>query len=210
MAGQEALGSLHWWLLHAGLARAAQSESYDHLPIGDELDRANRVCTDFKNHADHAGNLLAQAPTNAPFRIPERYRGRKLWITTLFADADVPPRFLIRTQPYPPHWVKFLGFWPIEIITLAENPFAASVILVDIIREAAGRDTSKFVPNTLQASILSVLDGRALKKQPLANEVCGGEGSRLYRKDGIKELMALGKVANKPRLGYYRPDAPPA
>ncbi|MBA4104970.1 MAG: hypothetical protein C0485_04350 [Pirellula sp.] len=66
-----------------------------------------------------------------------------------------------------------------------------------------------FVPNTFQARILAALGGRALKKDALAAEVCGGEGSRLYRKGGIKELMAIGLVVNKQRLGYYRPDTPP-
>jgi hypothetical protein len=66
-----------------------------------------------------------------------------------------------------------------------------------------------FVPNEFQRSILRALESRALKKQPLAGEVCNGEGSRLYRNGGIKELIAEGKVCHKPRLGYYRPDAPP-
>ena len=43
-------------------------------------------------------------------------------------------------------------------------------------------------------------------------EILGGDGSRLYKKTregDIYELMDLGRVANKPRLGYYRPDKPP-
>jgi hypothetical protein len=67
----------------------------------------------------------------------------------------------------------------------------------------------EFIPNDFQWAILKALQGRALKKQQLAAEVCGGEGTRLYRKGGIKELMAARKVANKPRFGYYRPDALP-
>jgi len=67
----------------------------------------------------------------------------------------------------------------------------------------------EFVGNDFQLQIMKALDGRALSKQSLADEVCGGEGSRLYRKGGIKELVESGFIANKPRLGYYRPNAPP-
>jgi len=67
-----------------------------------------------------------------------------------------------------------------------------------------------FVPNDLQRRILSALDGRALKKQKLADDACGGEGTRLYRKGGIKELRVQGLVGHKHGLGYYRPDKPPA
>lgn len=76
------------------------------------------------------------------------------------------------------------------------------------------KQTSTFVPNKFQRSILSALDGRALNKQQLADKVCGSDGSRLYnsrtRKGDLNELLDLGLVQNKPRLGYYRPDAPPA
>jgi hypothetical protein len=83
-----------------------------------------------------------------------------------------------------------------------------------IARERASVESARrpdtFVPNQFQLAILKALHGRALNKQDLANEVCGGEGSRLYRPNGIKELMGMGKVRNKRRLGYYRPDAPPS
>lgn len=67
----------------------------------------------------------------------------------------------------------------------------------------------QFVPNNFQLGILKALNGRALKKTQLADELCGGEGTRLYRQGGIKQLMEHKLVANKARLGYYRPDAPP-
>jgi hypothetical protein len=82
-----------------------------------------------------------------------------------------------------------------------------------IARESAAiehrRKSQPFVPNDFQHAILKALDGRALKKQPLAEEVCGGEGSRLYRPGGLKELMNAGKVSHKHRLRYFRPDALP-
>ncbi|MCY2986438.1 MAG: hypothetical protein NTY19_00985 [Planctomycetota bacterium] len=68
----------------------------------------------------------------------------------------------------------------------------------------------QLVPTVLQKAILAALDGRGLTKQALANEVCGSEGTRLYKPGGIKELAAARLVANKGGVGYYRPDAPPA
>jgi hypothetical protein len=66
-----------------------------------------------------------------------------------------------------------------------------------------------FAPTKFQRSILKALDGRALTKQKLADEICGGEGSRLYR-GGLKDLMKLGLVVNKNNgAGFYRPDRPP-
>lgn len=68
---------------------------------------------------------------------------------------------------------------------------------------------SAFVPTPLQAAILKALNGSALKKQPLALEVCGGEGTRLYKPGGINELRAEGLVDHRNGVGYFRPDAPP-
>lgn len=76
-------------------------------------------------------------------------------------------------------------------------------------RQGAHVGQQPFVPNAFQCAILKALDGCALKKQPLADKVCKGEGSVLYRKDGLKELRAAGLVAHKNRLGFYRPDRPP-
>jgi len=70
-------------------------------------------------------------------------------------------------------------------------------------------DGPLFVANNFQLQILAALDGRAMTKDMLAGEVCEGEGSRLYKSGGINELKEAGLVINKPRLGYYRPDAPP-
>jgi hypothetical protein len=69
--------------------------------------------------------------------------------------------------------------------------------------------SEKFVPTDFQRRILRALDKKGLKKQELAAEVCGEEGSRLYKPGGIKELMELDLVRNKRGVGYYRPDAPP-
>ncbi len=68
---------------------------------------------------------------------------------------------------------------------------------------------ASFVPTRLQTAILDALNGRNLTKQKLADAVAAGEGRRLYKPGGIKELRALGLVDNKPGVGYFRPDAPP-
>ncbi len=62
-----------------------------------------------------------------------------------------------------------------------------------------------------QRAILDALDGRALKKEDLAEAVFRrrDQGNRLYRFPGIKELMKRGLVKNVRPIGYYRPDAPP-
>ena len=66
-----------------------------------------------------------------------------------------------------------------------------------------------FIPTPLQKAILAALAGQALKKQALADLICKGEGTVLYREGGIKELRALGLVEHKRRIGFFRPDAPP-
>lgn len=66
-----------------------------------------------------------------------------------------------------------------------------------------------FIQTPLQAAILRALNGKALKKQPLADVVCKGDGTALYRHGDLKELRDLGRVHHKPRVGFFRPDAPP-
>jgi hypothetical protein len=66
-----------------------------------------------------------------------------------------------------------------------------------------------FVCSPLQKGIMDALDGCGLNKTKLADLVCGGDGSRLYKTNGIKELKELGLVVHKRGVGYYRPDAPP-
>jgi hypothetical protein len=66
-----------------------------------------------------------------------------------------------------------------------------------------------FIFTPLQEDIWSALDGKAMNKEELAKKVCGGEGSRLYKKNGIKEMQEVGLVSHKHRVGYFRPDSPP-
>ena len=99
--------------------------------------------------------------------------------------------------------------------TPQQRPMATSGTQLDRSREDAEsrsaelEDVEQLVPTVFQREILKALEGRALTKQKLSLEVCGGDGSRLYKKNGIKELMDTGLVSNKRGLGYFRPDKPP-
>ena len=81
--------------------------------------------------------------------------------------------------------------------------------LRQLIERLDGCSKPEFVPNDFQRSILDALEGRALKVDALADKVCGGDRTRLYKSGGLNELYEAGKVCNKPRLGCYRPDALP-
>jgi hypothetical protein len=66
-----------------------------------------------------------------------------------------------------------------------------------------------FVPTDAQACLLEALEGRALKTTPLS-EASGINRSQMFRHPGgLRELQDRGLVVNHPRLGFYRPDAPP-
>lgn len=68
---------------------------------------------------------------------------------------------------------------------------------------------SPFVPTPFQAGILEALDGVAMRTDALAAKI--GDRRRLFRHPGgLKELQENGLVDKHDRLGYYRPDAPPA
>jgi hypothetical protein len=66
-----------------------------------------------------------------------------------------------------------------------------------------------FVPGTLHKAILKALNGRALRKEALA-EACRVDPSRLYRAGALPELIALKIVQHQRHVGYFRPDVPPA
>ena len=65
------------------------------------------------------------------------------------------------------------------------------------------KNEDQFIPLPLQDAILKALDGQALKKQALADKVCKGEGTVLYRSGGLKELRDRGLVYQ--RLECFRP-----
>ena len=67
-----------------------------------------------------------------------------------------------------------------------------------------------FLATPMQKAIFAALDGQSLKKQALADAVAKGDGGALYRRGDLQELRNRGMVQHKPRVGFYRPDAPPA
>lgn len=73
---------------------------------------------------------------------------------------------------------------------------------------AGGKGPPPFVPTAFQKGILHALQGRALRSDSLGEAV--RDRRRLFRHPGgLEELRAQGLVSHHPRLGYYRPDAPP-
>lgn len=72
----------------------------------------------------------------------------------------------------------------------------------------AGVGENVFIPNGFQQGVLRSLEGVALRSDPLGRAV--GDRRRLFRDPGgLPELVEHGLVEHHPRLGYYRPDAPP-
>lgn len=74
------------------------------------------------------------------------------------------------------------------------------------------QQTDDWEPNEFQATILGLLEYRALRSDALWREL-GCDRSRIWKKGGIKELEEHGLVHldhSDKRLGYYRTDCPPA
>jgi hypothetical protein len=132
-----------------------------------------------------------------------RFIAEGAWNAAVSAHFRAPKDF---PEPCPP--VNWLSYWVPVWETLRQiPPFDLNAVFAEINREAIL--SMPFVGTPLQMEIYKALDGRALKKLALAIDVCGGDGNRLYRPGGIKEMMAKGVVVNTPGVGYYRPDAPP-
>ncbi len=74
---------------------------------------------------------------------------------------------------------------------------------------SSGAKPVETIMNDTLLGILKALDGRAMRVEKLAQEVTGGESSRLYR-DGMKTVLVKdGHIVLDRRIGYYRPDKPP-
>lgn len=148
-------------------------------------------------------------PSNKPCRIPRNGKPCR------------PTREKRKVFPFE----DVMGFLPIE----EETKTSALQLLFDVLRFELDAKVSKacgiqntvmtsnnshgadaFVPTPIQEAILKALDGRGMKKQALADIVCNGHGSRLYRSGGIGELKSREMVLNKRGVGYYRPDRPPS
>lgn len=70
-------------------------------------------------------------------------------------------------------------------------------------------DENTFVPNPTQEAILTALQGKGLRTDALASKCDCNRRSLFKDPGGIPELQEEGLVAHHPRVGYYRPDAPP-
>jgi hypothetical protein len=80
----------------------------------------------------------------------------------------------------------------------------------DAVPDAPSPRPVRFVPTGFQDDILAILVGKALRTDALV-AILGCERSQFFRRPGgIQELRENGLVDNHERLGYYRPDAPPA
>ena len=120
------------------------------------------------------------------------------------AEQDVIPcPSLERTLTWEQYLLRQLAFAQKKLATIKS---ALAMSESDDRPKEARRDEPL---TSLQRAIWEALDGRALAKLPLANEVCKGDSSRLYKKNGVREMMEMGLVKNKRGIGYYRPDAPP-
>lgn len=71
-----------------------------------------------------------------------------------------------------------------------------------------GEAAASFAPTDFQLDLLGALEGKALRTDALAH-ACDVDRSRLFRKDGLKELQTEGWVQHHARHGFYRPDCPP-
>jgi hypothetical protein len=104
---------------------------------------------------------------------------------------------------------KELGIRAREVVVIDDDGKKSLRVRVPYLVAEPPVTPQAFVPNAIQADILTVLDGAALRTDALAAKI-GCERSQLFKKPGgIQELKEHGLVASHPRLGYYRSDAPP-
>jgi hypothetical protein len=75
--------------------------------------------------------------------------------------------------------------------------------------QPAPAPAGRFVPTPFQKGILQALTGQALRTDDLAHKV-GNRRKLFTHPGGLRELQEHGLVAHHKRLGYFRPDAPPA
>jgi hypothetical protein len=66
-----------------------------------------------------------------------------------------------------------------------------------------------FIPTDVQERILIALEGRALTTDALAAAAGVDRSTPFKHPGGLKELREHGLVRHTPRLGFWRPDAPP-
>lgn len=112
----------------------------------------------------------------------------------------------------------FMVVYALNALSLHTEQPAESVNrkIVSHLRDAGKQleDVLTFVPTPLEVMILDSLNGKALTVDEL-QEACHCSRPTLYggktKKDGIKNLLSLGRIAKRKKGGgLYRPDAPPA
>lgn len=128
-----------------------------------------------------------------PFGIPELAAAVRQ-----FMNDNVPGSIALRVSIY------IAG--SVEPLSLPVSPSVQATTTSIISTEHA----DVFVPDAFQQGVLVALEGQALRTDALAAAL-GGDRSRLFKKPkgGLQELREQGLVSHHPRLGYYRPDAPP-
>jgi hypothetical protein len=94
------------------------------------------------------------------------------------------------------------------------TPGASHTVLLTVppcrCQQPAGpNDTGEhFTPSDYQLRLLTVLEGRALRTDALA-QATREDRTKLFRPGGLKELQEAGLVRHVKEYGYYRPDCPP-
>ena len=127
---------------------------------------------------------------------------REKWLST----RDI---YLAGTDPAgdPESKVSQHAAGPTYTVRTASPPFDLITQLVNLTRPLSNDEP--FVPTACQEAILLALEGRALRQTGLERET-GFDRKQLHRKNGLNELRSKNLVRLHPRLGYYRPDAPPS
>lgn len=91
------------------------------------------------------------------------------------------------------------------------SEFARVFDTLQKVNGASSRDSDAdtvFVPTPFQERILSSLDGTALRTDAIASAIdCNRR--QIFKPNGIKELVAAGRVRWHHKLGYFRPDSLP-
>ena len=175
-------------------------------------------CSD---HADAAGQpytrvtaeVMRQAPTEVPWSadVWQRVRQQLTEAPSLDLKRIQARLALERNRAVRQLEMRFgvlvteSGLIPSPVVPQDAEPEPAATATPS---PSSADDDLPFIPSDLQERILEVLQQKALTLDALAVKL-DVDRSALYR-DGIKELMQRGLIANNRRVGgYYRPDAPP-
>jgi hypothetical protein len=137
--------------------------------------------------------------------------------TTIYELADLARRYVRE------HYPDLRG--PVEVRVVLTEDLAFEAVQVEIV---PGESTAEpppaepasepppaepspgeaWVPTLLQRQVLAALEGDALRADELG--AVTGDRRGLFQAGGLRELQDRGLVRKDPRLGYYRPDLPPA